>query len=531
MPNIREFTNPVDGLKPDNGMEQVAAMNARHTEQVYSQMGHDLGSGIAAAGEAYDKIKTQQDISHGLAASAQMLSKNTTTWNQAITNADPNDHTTGAKFMAETIEPQLQNYVDSFSTQEGRAWAAQHAAEMRNHFLEKTTADQAIAAGQAAVQNFHDTVQGLSDTSLQDPTSMTMSLGLLDKTIDAIIAGNPNLTESQSASIRGELRAKGREEIGKSAFVGSARANPDAAMADLQSGKYNGVFDGTTQNTMFGFAETIKREARADARAATAEQRQATKDDFNGKVAALEGQMFAADGSIVVPKNFHQNLVMLSQHPGAAQEPGRIEALGNAAARATRDAIEGTFTRTDNATWQGLASRIGLAPTDPHALNHTDVNKAYAAGLLSKSDWQFLHQSVESAHGDPMTHQAMTQLNQAIERIKPLVGKANMYGQLDQSGTANFAALHYDTFQRFQQLQAGGMSAAEAEKVLEDPRDPRGIMAHLSAYQTTNKEGMKNVHNRVSGSGGPYSTPPANGFDNGRKPGESAADYLKRTGG
>lgn len=529
MPNIREFQNPVGGLTPDNGMEQVAARNAAHTEGAYQKLGQELGSGIAAAGDAYVKIKTQQDISHGLATSAEMLKNNTTAWQQTINAADPNDHTTGEKWMKETLEPQLDQFVQAFSTQEGREWATQHAAQIRNHFAEKTTADQAIQAGQAAVQNYHNTVRGLSDTSLQDPTSMTMNLGLLDATIDAIIAGNPNLTAEQAATIRGNLRDQGREEIGKGAFIGMARANPTAAMQAVQDGKFNGVFDATTQNQMFGFAQTLKREAEADQRTQEAEQRRQQKEAFEAKASAMEGAMFQPDGSVSIPPNFYKDLQTLSLLPGA--DAGRIAALRGAAAQATKEQIEGTFVRTDVNTWNDLAGRIGLAPTDPNALTHTQVNKAYADGKLSKSDWTFLKQAVESARGDPILHQSLTSLNQALERVKPLVGKSNMFGQLDQSGVANYASLHYDTVQRFQQMVASGMSPAEAEKILEDPRDPRGIMAHLSAYQTTNKQGMANIHNRVSGTGGPYNAAPANGFDKARKPGESAADYLKRTGG
>lgn len=529
MPNIREFQNPVGGLTPDNGMEQVAARNAAHTEGAYQKVGQELGSGIASMGEAYVKVKTQQDISHGLAASAQMLSANTTAWNQTINAADPNDHSTGEKWLKESLEPQLSNFVDAFSTQEGREWATQHAAQIRNHFVEKVTADQAIQAGQAAVQNYHDTVRGLSDMSLQDPTSMTMSLGLLDKTIDAIIAGNPNLTAEQAATIRGNLRDQGREEIGKGSFVGMARANPTAAMQAIQDGKFNGVFDATTQNQMFGFAQTLKREAEADQRTQEAEQRRQQKEAFEAKASSMEASLFDPQGNVTIPQNFYKDLTTMSLLPGA--DPGRIAALRSAAQTATKEQIEGTFQRTDVGTWNNLAGRIGLAPTDPNALTHTAVNQAYADGKLSKSDWTFLKQAVESARGDPVLHQSLTQLNQALERVKPLVGKSNMFGQLDQSGVANYAALHYDTVQRFQQLVAGGMSAPEAEKVLEDPRDPRGIMAHLAQYQTNNKQGMANVHARVSGQGGPYNAAPANGFDKGRKPGESAADYLKRTGG
>lgn len=532
MPNIREFNNPIDGLQPTDRAVQSSVFAARHTEAEYAYAGHEIGSGIAAAGDTYDKIKTQQDMSAGLAHSSQMLSDDTAAWNVVRNNADPNDHTVAQKFMA-GIEPQFQQFIDGFSTQEGKMWATEHVAQLRQHFTEKTMADQSLMAGEATVQNLKTLASGLSNTVMQDHTALPMALGTVDAAISAMVDNNPSIDPAYAAKLHTEIRENLRQEIVHGGFVGMARDNPIAAMQAIADGYGKGDLDATQRDHLFSYAQEVKRAKDADLRAQMAMTKEQQKDDFNSQRVALQMSMFQPDGSMVVPPGFHQKLLALAAHPGAKFEPGAIEALENAAATSTKASIEGTYQRTNQQTWSNLTSRIGIPEGQPGSLTHADVDRAFAANQLSTPDYRFLHGAIESAHNDPVTHQAITQLNQALERVKPLVGKSNMFGQLDQSGVANFAALHYDTVQRYSQLVSSGMSPTEAEKVLEDPRDPRGIMHHLSQYQTTNKQGLQNIHNRVSNAGGPYNTPPANGFTGvtPRQPGESIAAYEARTGG
>jgi hypothetical protein len=351
-----------------------------------------------------------------------------------------------------------------------------------------------------------------------------MALGTLDNGIEALVGADPNITPAHAAAMRGELRDAGRLEIGKAAAIGTARTNPDQAMQDIQSGKYAHILDATTSNQMFGFAESIKREQRSDARADYAMNKEKEKQDFDHRMTALTVSLFQPDGSTAVPPGFHQQLATLALMPGA--DASAIRAAGDAAKTAVEDKINGKLTVTNNQTWQGLAGRIGDAN---HPITHAQVDQAYAAGNLSEHDWHFLHQAVETAHNDPATTAAMTQINQSLERNKTLVTQSNLYsGHLDQSGDQLYDDMHFDTFQRFQQLQAGGMSATEAAKVITDPRDPRGIQANLSPYQTNNKAGLQAIHQRVSAGGGPTNVQ-APALTTARKAGESAADYLKRT--
>lgn len=528
MPNIREFNNPIDGLKPDDRAASSAVFRARHTEAEFAYAGNAIGKTVKDVGQAYDKIKTQQDISQGLATGAQIQDNLTTAWDVTLKNSDPNDHGVAEKWREEQLNPILDAWTSSFSTEESRAWAEQHAGALRQHFFEKTAADQTLMAGQAAVSNIKQFTTGMSNTVLQDPSSLNMALGTADAGLDALLNSDPNLAPHQVAAIKGELREGMRQEIAKSAFIGTARTNPDRAMQDLQDGKYAQLLDGTVSNQLFGFAESIKREKRADERAEFEMNKQAQKADFEAKAAAITGQLFQPDGSISIPPGYHQAVQMLSLHPGA--DASAIRAMGDAAAKAVENANGRVFQTTNSQTFTDLAGRIGAPDGSPNALTHALVDRAYANGNLSNNDYHFLHQAVETAKADPATTKAMEQLNQSLARVKPLVDKSNLYsGKLDQSGVALYDDLHFDTFQKFQQLQAQGMSATDAVKVLTDPRDPRGIQANLAPYQTNNKAGLAAIHARVAAGGGPTSVQ-APALTSARKPGESAADYLQRIG-
>lgn len=531
MPEIREFDNKIDGLKPDDRATQATVFAARHVGAEYANIGQSIGGAITSAGDTYEKIKSQQEISQGLATRAQIVDNLTTAWNVTSNNSDPNDHSTAEKWREEQLQPILDAWQTGFSTEHGRQWAMEQSAQMQQHFFEKTAADQSVKAGQAAKRNLIDFNTSTTNTLLQDPASLNTALGTTDMAIDSIIKADPDMTPEQAAALRGPIRDQFRLDQAKAAVIGTARADPDKAMADLQSTKYDAVLNAEQKNSLFGFAESIKREARADARAATAAQNEAQKQDFNGKVSAVEAQLQNPDGSMSVKPGMHQALMMLSQHPGAAFEPGRISSLEDAMARAVKDKIDGTYAQTNNTTWQTLASKIGQPIGSPGALTHAEVDQAYAAGNLSTHDHAFLKSAVEGMHSDPQTTAALTRLNQSLERVKTSVTQSNLYaGKLDRAGDLQYDKLHYDTFQRFMQLQQQGKSASEAADILTDPRNPNGIQHNLAGYAMSNKQGLQALHQTVTTGGAPAAPNTPNAFaGNGRKPGESAEAYLART--
>ena len=530
MPNIREYTNKISGLQPsDRGVQ--AAINAGRAEaQAVNAFGEAVGTGIKEAGTAWVKVKENEEVSLFLKTQAEAQAGLSTAWQNFAKTADPNDPTVAARFREEQLEPILQELTLGFQTEQGKKYAEASIAQMRQHFFEKTAADQASMAGFAAVKNLDDTQIALSNAVMADPTSLDLTLGVVDTAVEAVIARNPNLTVAQQSQLRLDLRNKMRTEVATSAFTGMARGNPDEAMKALAGGWGSAILDGTERNRLYGLAASYKDAQEQDARAAVATQKAAQKDDFEAKTATLSAAMWdPRTGTPRLPPNFGQTLVELSQHPGA--DAGAINALRNAAASAVQDEINGTYRFTDNATWTTLASRVGEPPGSPNALTTTQVDQAYAAGKLAAVDYRFLRQAVTpEGRGNAVANAAMSRLNKNLELIKPLIAKSTMYS-IDQTGTANYQAFFKDTYDAFNSLVAQGKTPSEAVDILTDPRDPRGLQQRMGPYQVGNKQAMQNMRSRFAAEGGPTgpTTVPAPGGVAPRQPGETAAQYLART--
>lgn len=538
MPAIRSYENQVslkDTLNPQTAVNAgnallQASRVAADAAETKGKIGGVIGEGIKDLGETYQDFRAQQEISHGLATNSQIFANTTESWNNTAKNADPNDPATAEKWREEELEPVLQAWASGFETKRGKAWAEAQVGSVRNHFYEKTAADQATMAGSAAVKNLRTFIDNATRTVQGDPSTTTLMLGTVGTALDATLAANPNLTVGQQTQIRDELEPAWKKEVTLAAGQSIARGNPELAQKMIADGTLPGNehLDAGDREKLFGFAATIKNAQDADAKAAAVAARKAQEDDFDKKATAIAATMYNPDGTLSIKAGTFQALTDLSQHPGAKRAD--IQALQNAMASATTDAINGTYRFSDPATYQSLASRIGVPKGSPNALQAAEVDKAYTK--LAPSDYRYLRQAAvseaEGSGADPADKASTAALNAALERVKPLITKSTMF-RIDQSGVANYDAFYYDTHQRFAALKAQGKTPAEAAAILTDPRNPEGIQNSMAPYQTNNKQAMANLRARTSQAGGPTGPTrvqvPA-GQE--RKPGETPEAYLKR---
>src|ERR1700757_445764 len=104
MANIKTFDTPALGFRPtETGIETVAG-NARRIGTFYNQgagaldqlaadesnayrsVGRGLGTGIAAAGDAYVDYLDHKEISAGAAKATELMSTLSDTWNKTISD-------------------------------------------------------------------------------------------------------------------------------------------------------------------------------------------------------------------------------------------------------------------------------------------------------------------------------------------------------------------------------------------------------------------------------------------------------------
>ena len=179
MPNITDYTSPAKGLQPTETGIDARAMEGRRVGAFYTQAGETLkraaqekataagrfaeavgekartagriAHGVEEAGDQGVAYENHRLISAGAPAAATLHDNLNSAWNAIASDPNTDPHNMGATVtnFREQLEPQLQQFRDSFLTEDAQKWADAQVRETRKHFYEKTTADTAKAAGDA----------------------------------------------------------------------------------------------------------------------------------------------------------------------------------------------------------------------------------------------------------------------------------------------------------------------------------------------------------------------------------------------
>lgn len=515
MPQISEFNSPVDSLRPSEVGVEATAAAARREGQFFNQVagatqafgeraGHELGSSIAAAGDQAVQYLQHREISHGAAAYAGMLDGLTKAWNDAASNAnksDPNDPTVAATFREQTLEPALDKFREGFNTEGGQQWAEARIDELRNHFFQKTSADMSTLAGNAARVNVATLFNGLSNTALRDPSSVPHLLDTIDASVGGIVDSSPNLTAVQRSNLKSELAEKGREAVVKSGVLGAMQTanDPEAIAADWGK-RYPQYINGAELNTLGKTAAYFKRLAQSEFRAQRAMQDYETKKDFNGKIDALEASTMPqkAGDPPQLPKTYWDDLRTLSQHPGAALEPGRLAAMvtkGEAiTARLNKGEPLGPISHDTTMT---LLKQIRGDEGQPRMVDNGPIYKEYEAGHLKNADFNFLLNEFNNIR-TPEGQQLAAAKKNFLKAIEPQIDKS-MPGAnfLDVDGKERFYQFSMELDRRMAQYRAQGKDPF----TLLDPKSP-DYMGNPQALQQFKSPLAQQLSHAIRSAGG-----------------------------
>jgi len=266
LPKITQYdAGETVGLHPTEIGINATAAAARRLQGDYSEAaaaisetGRQFGSAIKDAGDVSVKYIDHQQISTGARSFAELIDGKTKEWE--ATPKDPNDPTTGKRFIEENLEPSLQKFKSGFITENSQKWAETHVDQFRQHMYAKTSADMATLAGEAVKVNHRMTVNGLASAVYNDPTSLDFALQTLESTTDSVVGSSPNLTTTAAAKIKGELLQNGKEQIIKSAVSGIITKNPNVDLSAIQQ-KYGEYITGAEIGM---FAKAAKVQAKSD---------------------------------------------------------------------------------------------------------------------------------------------------------------------------------------------------------------------------------------------------------------------------
>lgn len=543
MPNIRSYNSPVDGLQPtETGVQAVAGAARRigssfneaaeAVSGVGNQMARNLGGAVRDAGEVVVKYAEHREISQGAAELAKTTDALTRRWNETAKNADPNDPTVAAKFREEVLEPTIQKMTEGFVTEGGQNWARGRAESLRNHVYTKTDADMATLAEVAVGVNFRQTSNTLTNTAMNDPSAVPHLIETIDSSVGAMVDTSPNLRGAAAAKARMALSEKAKEDIVKAGAIGAIqRAGDPEAEAQRWGERYPQFINGADLKIL---SANARQQIRADRIDATYREHQAekatTRASDTREVEYL--QSLHSDDPNEVAKVSTKAIVNDPLLNRTAKE--RMINIVN------REMKPETAAQVSNRNAVDMLRRLRLPDGDPERI--TDLNPIYDARInekLNRTDFDMLRKEFTEVR-TPEGERLSVRKNEFMKAVSPSIDKSNpLMGTLDKDGKLNSYRLMVDLDRKIDEYRKAGKNPYD----LLDPSKPdyMGAPAALQPYQKPLQDSIRDQARRLTG-GSVNLTGPGKSIISvdvqeapvpkiePRKPGESPADYLKRTG-
>lgn len=396
-----------------------------------------VATNVKEMAQRVDEFQAHRELSMGSRSLADVQNVLTNQWNDLAKRSDPNDPSVGTRFRDEHVEPTVQKFMDSFETKSGQAWALNQGNMLRQHFFNKTSADMSTMAGMAVKENINKTINTLSSTVRNDPSSLDMALRTIDTSLSAVVASSPNLDATTAASVHTEINLKAKQSVVQSFLLGVAEKNPDAIEPLLRDGKYSEFINGAEAKTIVSYARTNQRLAQSEARSARVMQDYTAKQDFHKAANELELSTAPknAGDPPVLPPDYWQNVRKLGHMPGADLEPGRLKAMVDNGERITsRLGKPEPLGPISHENTMGLLNRM-RATDDSRLTTNDEIYKAYGEGRLNTADFNFLQKEfkeMRSPEGDALSKdraQFFKQYGRAIggSKFDPASGTADQF--------------------------------------------------------------------------------------------------------
>lgn len=536
MPEIKVYNNPIEGLRPSERGTEAALQVARRagaffnqaadaTTTVGNQAARGYSSAIRDAGDVAVAFADNTQIRQGAPAFAGLTDALGKRWDDAV-KSDPNNPLLAQQFREQVLEPELEKFKGSFWSEGAQKWANSHADGLRTHLYNKTAADMGTLAANAVSTSMRATISGLSNAAMRDPSSTDFLLKSVDSSVAGMVDSSPNLRGVQAETARTKLSEAAKDTIVKSAAMGAiAKASNPEAEAAKWGAKYPQYISGAELKQLEGNARQQIRADRQDA-AYQDHMRKQQQQDRSDKTEVgylqklysekLEDQASVSTKAIVNDPNLTR----------VAKE--RMIGFVN------REMKPETAARISNSTSIDLIDRIRAPDDDPRRISDLGpVYDAYTAGKLTKADFAFVRKEFSDLR-TPEGQRLGQAKDQFLKAIGPSIDKSNpLMGKIDQDGKVNQYRLMVDLDVKMDEYRKAGKNPYD----LINPSKPdfMGRPEALQPYMKPLQQSIQDQARRLTGSPttvAPTASPPAAPprAVEPRKPGETAEQYLKRTG-
>lgn len=337
MPNIKDYTADIGGLRPNEAGLDAIVQGARRINAFASQAAEDdrregaeLGGDVREAGKIAVDYVDHEQIAQGAVQAAKVENGLTQQWDAIL--KDPKsatDPAVAANFRDKVVEPTLEKLGEGFSTEKGQQWAESHVSALREHFFRKTAADQSTLAGEAVTQSVRQLSNIYTNTASTDPSSLDHTLSQADDALKAIVKSSPTLSAENGARIMSSVGQSLKENIVKAAVQSAIVKNPDAGLKMAQDPKYAEFVNGAEVNAFYKMSLSA---AKADkANAYTIQQHDLTtrseqvadaaiKDAYSDKPTMTAKDVLAIPAGQILPATREHLLKMYEQRSNPVPE-------------------------------------------------------------------------------------------------------------------------------------------------------------------------------------------------------------------
>jgi hypothetical protein len=495
MPQIKQFEAPALGLQPTEIGVEATAQAANRIGRFYNQVAgakkevgdeaaRGFSSAIKDAGQVAVEYAEHKEISHGAATFAQLNDNLTNVWNDTAKKADPNDPTVAEKFNEGVLEPALEQYRKGFLTEGGQKFAEARIEALRNHMFTKTAADMSSLAADAVSVNMKQTANSLSNTAMQDPSSVPHLLDSTDALVGGMVDSSPNIKGTAASKAKLELTQKMKESIVKAGVIGTIDKTgtiPKWAYED----RFSGYIDGAEIKQFEKYAQAQQRANLLTQKQLVQFQKQEQADSAHSSLSKnfTDSVSFDENGKVTIKPQFFKNVMEIEkQYPGAATE--RAKAMINWGQSEQREKRETII--TDKATHASLYD--GLFRTD-NPTSDVDILKAAADKKLDAHDTSVLMNLSKALEEQPLKGPLYQGTMAAVK---------NIFGDSDL-GHERYATFLQNFIPEYLKQQRAGTVPANAL----DIRDPKSLISQSMAglTLTPQEKMMGQIMKRIGGGG------------------------------
>lgn len=348
----------------------------------------DLGEGLQKTGDTlYDVAQTQEtaDVYSALAAKRSQWTNEL--HNRAATTpaGDPNFADNFTRDFGDDIG-QMGNNV---ATRGARLALQRGQAELTSELVQKASVFQIQSAGIKAKVDYQSVINNNRNTVFGDPSQF----GSVLRDTSAMLNDPSGPYAKIPADVRAELDLTTKESLALSAVQGTARQDPDLALDQLRSGKWDQFLTGDKRNTAETFAIRAQNAKRIEEDRVDNAQKRADEADWDNT-----GKQFLKQLNSVDPQTpaLSANDIMY----GAGKDmPARLQEhwLGMLDRAQKPDPLS----QISAANSTHLFKMMTLPDGDPNKLDSkSQIDDAYIGGGLNRTDHDWLVGQFENNAGD-----------------------------------------------------------------------------------------------------------------------------------